>query len=86
MLLNIGGMQNLVVMPFVMVADWIAIATGAYSTLTFSLVHVIVAVVWSGWLLFVGLRTMFGTSRFAAAIAAISGEVVGVAILQLLAR
>jgi hypothetical protein len=59
-ILNIEGLGYLVVMPFILLSDWIAIALGAYQPAVLTIGHGGVALLWGILLSVCGLRTLLG--------------------------
>lgn len=82
-ILNIGGMGYLVIMPVILLSDWVLVLLNAYRWAQFS--HSI-ALPWSIVLTAVGLRSLLGIRFRRAVLLGIIGEMVSIPFLALLAR
>jgi hypothetical protein len=82
-LLNIGGLGYLVLMPFILVTDWILIGLDSYRFATWT--HPLAAL-WGAVLSVIGLRTLLGTKTWLAVTLTVLSSAAGIAFLAVFAR
>jgi hypothetical protein len=82
-ILNIGGLGYLVIMPFILLSDWIFIALNSYALATY--VHSLTAP-WSIFLITIGLKKVLGVRTWLAVAMAIVSEAISIPFLALFAR
>ncbi len=82
-ILNIGGLVNLVVMPCILVSDWLLTAAGHYALVTYT--HPL-SILWSAPLTAIGLKQVLGVKSALAWGLTILSLLVTIPFLALLAR
>ena len=85
-ILNIGGVQYLVVMPYTFAVDWTAIALNAYGFGLIAVLHGTVDLVWATALMVIGLRRLLGIETKLALGVLLLSAAVGTPLLALFAR
>ncbi len=83
--LNIGGLAYLVVMPPLLLSDWLLIALNRYGIEITQYTHGFVAL-WSAFLSVVGLRKLLGVGTGLALGLSLLSMVLGIIVLAILAR
>jgi len=84
--LQVGGVQYLVVMPYTFLVDWTTLAFGIYGIGLIGIVHGGVDLVWSLTLQTIGLRVLVGLDTKLALGLSVISEAVTLPLLALLAR
>jgi len=83
LILNIGGLGYLVVMPFILISDWIFVALNAYGLAAY--VHSLAAP-WSILLTTIGLKKVLGAKIGLAVGLSLVSEVLSIPLLAIFAR
>ena len=83
LILNIGGLGYLVIMPFILISDWIFVALNAYGLAAY--VHSLAAP-WSILLTAIGLKKVLGAKIGLAVGLSLVSEVISIPILAIFAR
>jgi len=82
-ILNIGGMGYLIIMPFILVSDWLLIALNQYPIAEYT--HPLAAF-WSIALTFIGLKKILGTRTGLALGMSLLSELVSIPLLAVFVR
>jgi len=82
-ILNIGGMGYLIIMPFILISDWVFVALNQYSIAEYT--HPFAAI-WSVALTYIGLKTILGTRKRLAFGMVLLSEVLTIPLLAIFAR
>lgn len=85
-ILNIGGVQYLVVLPYTFAVDWTAIALNAYGFGLIAVLHGAVDLIWSLTLGVIGLRVLLGLKPRLAVELSLLSTVVSLPLLAIFAR
>ncbi len=83
LILNMGGLGTLVVMPFILVSDWLLIAWNVYPVATYT--HPLAAL-WGMVLTVIGLRLLFGTRLSLAIVMTLASTLATIPLLAIFAR
>lgn len=84
-ILNIGGLANLIVMPSLLLSDWVLIVLSRYDFAIVGITHPLVAV-WSLLLVTIGLSQLLGIGMKLAFGLTLLSQIVTIPLLAIFAR